>query len=86
MEEDAKISWTEEKTNESVRMEIGIEEDETLQQTVIRRKLGFFGQVMQSDGLEKGMMIHFTLASKLFSLAVQGSGALLSNLEGALYK
>src|SRR6218665_1580206 len=30
---------------------------------------------------------HFTLASKLFSLAVQGSGALLSsNLEGALYK
>src|SRR6218665_3133788 len=30
---------------------------------------------------------HSTLASKLFSLAVQGSGALLSsNLEGALYK
>ena len=30
---------------------------------------------------------HFTLASKLFSLAVQGSGALMSsNLEGALYK
>src|SRR6218665_2543781 len=32
-------------------------------------------------------LIHFTLASKLFSLAEQGSGALLSsNLEGALYK
>src|SRR6218665_1609134 len=32
-------------------------------------------------------LTHFTLASKLFSLAVQGSGALLSsNLEGALYK
>ena len=25
-----RISWTEKKTNESVRMEIGIEEDETL--------------------------------------------------------
>jgi len=32
------------------------------------------------------LALHFTLASKLFSLAVQGSGALLSsNLEGALY-
>src|SRR6218665_3621913 len=32
-------------------------------------------------------LTHFTLASKLFSLAVQGLGALLSsNLEGALYK
>src|SRR6218665_3002211 len=32
-------------------------------------------------------LTYFTLASKLFSLAVQGSGALLSsNLEGALYK
>src|SRR6218665_4306 len=31
------------------------------------------------------VLTHFTLASKLFSLAVQGSGALLSsNLEGAL--
>ena len=38
-------------------MEIGIEKDETLQQTAIRRKLGFFGHVMQSDGLEKGMML-----------------------------
>jgi len=27
-------------------MEIEIEEDETLQQTAIRRKLGFFGHVM----------------------------------------
>ena len=34
-----RISWTEKKTNESVRMKIGIEEDETLQQTVLRRKL-----------------------------------------------
>jgi len=31
-----RISWTEKKTNASVRMEIGIEE-ETLQQTVLRR-------------------------------------------------
>src|SRR6218665_3301833 len=32
-------------------------------------------------------LTHFTLASKLFSLAVQGSGALLSsNIEGVLYK
>ena len=48
-----RISWTEKKTNESVRMEIGIEENETLQQTVLRGKLGFFGHVMRSDGLEK---------------------------------
>jgi len=34
------------KTNESVRLEIGVEEDETLQQTAIRMKLGFFGHVM----------------------------------------
>jgi len=40
--------WTEKKTNESVRMEIGIE-DETLKQTALSRKLGFFGHVMRSD-------------------------------------
>src|SRR6218665_2144643 len=51
-----RISWTK-KTNESVCMEIGIEEDETLQQTALRRKLGFFGHVMRSDGLEKRMML-----------------------------
>ena len=38
-------------------MEIGIEEDETLQQTALRRKLEFFGHVMRSDGLEKGTML-----------------------------
>src|SRR6218665_1725262 len=37
-----RISWTEKKTNENVRMEIGIEEDELLQQTMIRRNLGLF--------------------------------------------
>jgi len=47
-----RISRMEKKTNESIHMEIGIEEDETLQQTAIRRKLGFFGHVMRSDGLE----------------------------------
>src|SRR6218665_4051107 len=52
-----RITWMEKKTNESVRLEIGMEEDETLQQTAIRRKLGFVGHVMQSDGLEKGMML-----------------------------
>src|SRR6218665_510367 len=51
------MSWTEKKTNESVRMEIGIEEEETLQQTALRRKLGFFGNVMRSNGMEKGMML-----------------------------
>src|SRR6218665_3352204 len=51
-----RISWKEKKTNESVRMEIGME-DETLQQTALRRKLGFFGHVMRSDGLEKRMML-----------------------------
>ena len=40
-------------------MEIGIEEDETLQQTAVRRKLGFFGHVMRSDGLEKRMMLAY---------------------------
>src|SRR6218665_3077041 len=54
-----RISWTEKKTNESVHMEIGIEEDETLQQTALRRKLGFLGHVMRSDWLEKGMMLAF---------------------------
>jgi len=52
-----RISWAEKKTNESVRLEIGVEEDETLKQTAIRRKLGFFGRGMRSDGLEKGMML-----------------------------
>ena len=52
-----RISWTKKKTNESVHLKIGIEEDETLQQTAIRRKLGFFGYVMRSDGLEKRMML-----------------------------
>jgi len=51
-----RISWTEKKTNESVRMEIGIKE-ETLQEIALRRKLGFFGHVMRSEGLEKGMML-----------------------------
>ena len=53
------MSWTEKKTNESVRMEIGIEEDETLQKTALRRKLGFFEHVMRSDGLEKSMMLAY---------------------------
>ena len=53
-----RISWTEKKTK-SVRMEIGIEEDETQQQTALRRKLGFFGHVMRSDGLEKRMMLAY---------------------------
>src|SRR6218665_3085395 len=52
-----RISWTVKKTNENVCMEIGIEEDETLQQTALRRKLGFFGHVVRSDGLEKRMML-----------------------------
>jgi len=51
-----RISWTEKRTNESVRREIGVENEETLYQTVIRRKLGFFGHVMRADGLEKRMM------------------------------
>src|SRR6218665_2838575 len=52
-----RISWMGKKTNESVCMEIGIEEDEMLQQTALRRKLGFFGHVMRSDGLKKRMML-----------------------------
>jgi len=51
------ISWTEEKTNESVRVKVGIDEDEMLQQTAIRRKLGFFAHVIRSNGFEKGMML-----------------------------
>ena len=31
--------------------------DETLQQMAIRRKLGFFGHIMRSKGLEKEMMM-----------------------------
>jgi len=48
-----RISWTKKKTNENVRMKIEIEEDETLQQTAIRRKLEFCGHVMRSEGLKK---------------------------------
>src|SRR6218665_1678197 len=36
-----------------------LEEDETLQQTALRRKLRFFGHVMRSDGLEKRIMLAF---------------------------
>src|SRR6218665_1640827 len=43
--------------------------------------------ILISDCSPGFFLTHFTLASKLLSLAVQGSGALLStNLEGALYK
>src|SRR6218665_1579089 len=48
--------------------------------------MGFLWRKDCSPGF---ILTHSTLASKLFSLAVQGSGALLSsrpNLEGALYK
>jgi len=38
-------------------LEIGIEEEETLQQTALRKKLGFFGHIMRSDELEKEMML-----------------------------
>jgi len=37
-------------------LKIGIEEDETLQQTAIRRKLGF-GHVMRSGGVEKRLIL-----------------------------
>src|SRR5688572_535289 len=52
-----RISWMEKKTNEGVRMEIGIENDESLQQIALRRNLGFFGHFMRADGLEKEMML-----------------------------
>ena len=52
-----RISWTEKRTNDWVPMSIGIEKEETLQQTVLRTKLRFFGHVMKSDGLEKEMML-----------------------------
>src|SRR6218665_1109218 len=45
------------------------------------------GFLCRKDCFPGFFLAHSTLASKLFSLAVQGSGALLiSNLEGALYK
>ena len=51
-----KISWMERRTNESVREELRIEREETLQQTATRRKFSYFGHVMRSNGLEKEMM------------------------------
>ena len=54
-----RISWKEKRTNDWVRMSIGIENEETLQQTVLRAKLRFFGHVMRSDGLEKEMMLAY---------------------------
>src|SRR6218665_1235567 len=45
------------------------------------------GFLCRKDFFPGFFLTHFTLASKLFSLAQQWSGALLSsNLEGALYK
>ena len=45
------------------------------------------GFLCRKDCYPGFFLTHFTLASKLYSLAVQGSAALLSsNLEGALYK
>src|SRR6218665_3313736 len=45
------------------------------------------GFLCRNDCSPGFFLIHSTLASKLFFLAVQGSGALLSsNREGALYK
>ena len=55
-----RISWTEKRTITTgcaLRMSIGIEKEETLQQTVLRAKLRFFGHVMRSDGLEKEIML-----------------------------
>ena len=52
-----RISWTEKRTNESIRMEIGLENEESLKQFATRLKLRFFGHVMRSDGLEKEMML-----------------------------
>ena len=42
-----------------MRRRIGIEKEETLQQTVLKGKLRFFGHVMRSEGLEKDMMLAF---------------------------
>ena len=57
MEEDAENIMDGKRTNDWVRMAIGIEKEETLPQTVLRRRLRFCGHVMLSDGLEKEMML-----------------------------
>ena len=54
-----RISWMEKRANEWVRIDIGIENNDSLQQTVLTRKLGFFGHVMRSNGLEKDMMLAY---------------------------
>src|SRR6218665_2868626 len=47
----------------------------------------YVAKIAPQDRADTFFLTHFTLASKLFSLAVQGSEVLLSsNLEGALYK
>jgi len=51
-----RISWTEKRTNESVRKELGIEKEETLKQSATKRKLCYFGHVLRSNGLEKELM------------------------------
>src|SRR5918994_3549374 len=52
-----RISWTEKRTNDWVRRNAGIVEDETLLQSISRAGLRFFGHVMRSNGLEKEMML-----------------------------
>ena len=66
---------------------IGLAESRA-KESIRASKLDLEGYVMFiKDRDNRGEREHSTLASKLFSLAVQGSGALLSsNFEGALYK
>ena len=52
-----RISWTEKKTKENLRMEIGIEEEETLQQTALRRKLDFLDMLCDQMDWKEGMML-----------------------------
>src|ERR1043165_7843788 len=54
-----RISWKEKRTNDWVRKTVGIVEDETLLQSILRARLKFFGHVMRSNGLEKEIMLAY---------------------------
>src|SRR6218665_3146553 len=55
-----RVSWTENRTNESIMKEIGhARGDMSLRQRAAKQKLVFFGQVTRANDMEKDMMLAY---------------------------
>ena len=50
-----RVPWTEHRTNDSIRQELGIK-DEWLLQYVRKQKLSYFGHIKRQDGMEKRVL------------------------------